>query len=146
VVERLMDRLRLRKESLQHEASSRSTGTDTDDVFVSKRGVPSALVSVPLRYMHSPAEMVDLRDVENVIDLIEAFARSLKEEDRFHHDLLPSGDSPGRRCAKSELLVLPHDAECHLERLLVVQARIDVRAIRAVQVRSARPLRHRHTR
>jgi putative aminopeptidase FrvX len=90
VVERLMQVAAEKGIPVQHEASSRSTGTDTDDVFVSKRGVPSALVSVPLRYMHSPAEMVDLRDVENVIDLIEGFARSLKEEDRFHHDLLPS--------------------------------------------------------
>lgn len=89
VVERLMQTAAEGGIPLQHEASSRATGTDTDDVFISKRGVPSALVSVPLRYMHSPAEMVDLRDVEHVIDLVEAFARSLKADDRFQLNLIP---------------------------------------------------------
>lgn len=83
VVERLMQVADAAGIPLQHEASSRSTGTDTDDVFVSKRGVPSALVSIPLRYMHSPTEMVDLRDVEHTIDLVEAFARSIRSDDTF---------------------------------------------------------------
>ncbi|MFR4437152.1 MAG: hypothetical protein ACLT8C_05625 [Akkermansia muciniphila] len=41
---------------LQHEAAGRRTGTDTDSIYVSRDGVASALVSVPLRYMHSPVE------------------------------------------------------------------------------------------
>jgi endoglucanase len=59
-------------------ASSRSTGTDADAFHVSRAGIPSAVVSVPLRYMHSPVEMVQLDDVENAAKLIAAFARRLE--------------------------------------------------------------------
>lgn len=54
----------------QRLASSRSTGTDTDAFAYSNGGVPSALISLPLRYMHTTVEMVDKADVENVIRLI----------------------------------------------------------------------------
>jgi putative aminopeptidase FrvX len=59
-------------------ASSRSTGTDADAFHLSRAGIPSAVVSVPLRYMHSPVEMVQLSDVENAAKLIAAFARRLE--------------------------------------------------------------------
>jgi putative aminopeptidase FrvX len=59
-------------------ASARATGTDADAFHVSRAGVPSAVVSVPLRYMHSPVEMVQLDDVENAAKLIAAFARRLE--------------------------------------------------------------------
>jgi endoglucanase len=68
---------------LQHEASSRFTGTDTDDIFVSRTGVPSALVSLPMRYMHSTVEMVDLADVDAVVRLLTAFAMSVEAVDAF---------------------------------------------------------------
>lgn len=68
---------------IQHEASSRYTGTDTDDVFVSKSGVASALVSLPMRYMHSTVEMVDLQDVEHCIALLTAFAQSITSTNMF---------------------------------------------------------------
>ena len=58
-------------------ASARYTGTDADAVHVSRGGVPTAVVSIPLRYMHSPVEMVQLDDVENSARLIAAFARRL---------------------------------------------------------------------
>jgi endoglucanase len=58
-------------------ASARSTGTDADAVHLSRAGIPTAVVSVPLRYMHSPVEMVQLDDVENTARLIAAFARAL---------------------------------------------------------------------
>ena len=64
---------------LQHEASSRTTGTDTDTIFQSKQGIPSALISIPLRYMHSTVEMVDLRDVEHCIRLLKEFVVELKD-------------------------------------------------------------------
>ncbi len=54
----------------QRLASSRSTGTDTDAFAYSNGGVPSALISLPLRYMHTTVEMVHKEDVENVIKLI----------------------------------------------------------------------------
>ncbi len=55
---------------LQREASSRTTGTDTDAFAYSNGGVPSALISLPLRYMHTTVEMAHKSDVENVIKLI----------------------------------------------------------------------------
>jgi len=58
-------------------ASARSTGTDADAMHTSRSGLPSAVVSIPLRYMHSPVEMVQLDDVENTARLLAAFARRL---------------------------------------------------------------------
>lgn len=72
---------------LQHESSSRYSGTDTDVIFHSRDGIPSALVSLPLRYMHSVVEMVDLRDVQKVIDLLSAFVLSVSADERFHAKL-----------------------------------------------------------
>ncbi|MEO0472158.1 MAG: M42 family metallopeptidase, partial [Bacteroidota bacterium] len=54
----------------QREAASRSTGTDTDAFAYSNMGVPSALISLPLRYMHTTVEMAHRNDVESVIKLI----------------------------------------------------------------------------
>ena len=58
-------------------ASARATGTDADAFHVSRGGIPSAVVSVPLRYMHSPVEMVQLDDVDAAARLIAAFCRRL---------------------------------------------------------------------
>lgn len=90
VVERLMQCAEAEDIPIQHEASSRSTGTDTDDVFVSRAGVPSALVSVPMRYMHSTVEMVDLEDVESCVRLLVAFARSIRRDDSFMARIIPA--------------------------------------------------------
>jgi endoglucanase len=83
VVKRLMEVAEREGIGLQHEASSRFTGTDTDDIFVSRTGVPSALVSLPMRYMHSTVEMVDLADVDAVVRLLTAFAMSVEAVDAF---------------------------------------------------------------
>jgi len=58
-------------------ASGRGTSTDADAIQISRSGVPTGLVSIPLRYMHSPVEMVDLNDVEAAVELIAAFAARL---------------------------------------------------------------------
>jgi endoglucanase len=58
-------------------ASARSTGTDADAFHLSRAGIPSAVVSVPLRYMHSPVEMVQLDDVDHTARLLAAFAGRL---------------------------------------------------------------------
>jgi putative aminopeptidase FrvX len=55
---------------IQRQAASRSTGTDTDAFAYSNAGVASALISLPLRYMHTTVEMVHKKDVDSVIDLI----------------------------------------------------------------------------
>jgi putative aminopeptidase FrvX len=59
-------------------ASGRSTSTDADAIQISRSGIPTGLVSIPLRYMHSPVEMVDLADVEATVELIAAFAARLR--------------------------------------------------------------------
>jgi endoglucanase len=59
-------------------ASARYTGTDADAFHISRGGIPTAVVSIPLRYMHSPVEMVQLDDVENAAKLIAAFAQRLE--------------------------------------------------------------------
>ena len=61
-------------------ASARYTGTDADAFHLSRGGIPTAVVSIPLRYMHSPVEMVQLDDVENAAKLIAAFARRLEPD------------------------------------------------------------------
>ncbi|MCX8209900.1 MAG: M42 family metallopeptidase [Lewinella sp.] len=58
------------KIDIQREAASRATGTDTDAFAYSNGGVPSALISLPLRYMHTTVEMAHKDDVEGVIKLI----------------------------------------------------------------------------
>jgi putative aminopeptidase FrvX len=64
-------------------ASGRATGTDADAIHLSRGGVPTGLVSIPLRYMHSPVETVQMDDVENAAKLIAAFARRLSPDLRF---------------------------------------------------------------
>ena len=64
-------------------ASARYTGTDADAVHLSRGGIPTGVVSIPLRYMHSPVEMVQLDDVENTAKLIAAFAQKLTADLSF---------------------------------------------------------------
>ena len=65
------------------EAASRDTHTDAEAIFNSHRGVATGLVSVPLRYMHSPNEMVLIEDVENTARLLAAFCRRTRKEMDF---------------------------------------------------------------
>jgi endoglucanase len=58
-------------------ASARFTGTDADAIHISRSGIPTGLISLPLRYMHSPVELVQLDDVANGAKLAAAFARRL---------------------------------------------------------------------
>lgn len=64
-------------------ASARSTGTDADAIHVSRGGVPTGLVSVPLRYMHSPVEVVQVDDIENTARLLAAFAMRIPADATF---------------------------------------------------------------
>ena len=83
VVKRLMTVAKSKKIPIQHEASSRYTGTDTDSIFYQRSGIPSALISLPQRYMHSVVELVDLDDVEHCVDLMVEFVLSIKPSDDF---------------------------------------------------------------
>jgi len=65
------------------EAASRDTRTDAEAIFNAHRGVATALVSVPNRYMHSPNEMVTLSDLDQTARLLAAFVRRLKPDTDF---------------------------------------------------------------
>ena len=68
----------------QLEADPRPTGTDARAIQMGRGGVATGLVSVPLRYMHTPSEVVDLEDVERTVQLFVAFAQSLQKGDYAH--------------------------------------------------------------
>jgi putative aminopeptidase FrvX len=69
----------------QRDAASRSTGTDTDAFAYANGGIPSALISLPLKYMHTTVEMVAIKDVESVIQLILATLRALTPKTSFKY-------------------------------------------------------------
>lgn len=69
----------------QREASSRVTGTDTDAFAYSNGGVPSALISLPLRYMHTTVEMADKKDIENVCFLILETLKKIEYRHNFKY-------------------------------------------------------------
>ncbi len=69
----------------QRQASSRSTGTDTDAFAYSHQGVPSVLISIPLRYMHTTVEMSHKKDVENVIKLILETLQKIEHNHNFKY-------------------------------------------------------------
>jgi len=83
VVARLEQVARTARINLQHEAMSATGGTDTDVIFWTRGGIPSALVSLPNRYMHSPVELVSLKDLEHIPQLLAAFTQSLKKDEQF---------------------------------------------------------------
>ena len=69
----------------QRQAASRSTGTDTDAFAYSGKGVASALISMPLRYMHTTVEMCAKSDIENVIKLIYESLQNIKDGQDFRY-------------------------------------------------------------
>jgi putative aminopeptidase FrvX len=73
VLKMLIEVAEKNKIDFQRHASSRSTGTDTDAFAYSNEGVPSALISLPLKYMHTTVETVSKDDVEQVINLMYEF-------------------------------------------------------------------------
>jgi endoglucanase len=83
VVARLEEVARKKKIKLQHEAMSATSGTDTDAIFWTRGGIPSALISLPNRYMHSPVELISLDDLAQIPELIAAFALSVKSGEEF---------------------------------------------------------------
>ena len=74
VVARIEAVAKAKKIPLQHEAMSSTSGTDTDAIFWTRGGIASALISLPNRYMHSPVEVVSLKDLKQIPQLMAAFA------------------------------------------------------------------------
>lgn len=65
------------------ESLGKGTGTDADAIHLSRSGVPTGLISIPCRYMHSPVEMVSLEDIDAAARLIAALAQRLKPDVSF---------------------------------------------------------------
>lgn len=74
----------LEKIRLQREATSNTTGTDADEIFWLRGGIPTGLLGLPTRYMHSPGEVIDLRDLESLPKLTAAWLRHLGTKERFN--------------------------------------------------------------
>src|SRR4051812_14608659 len=83
VVARIESVAKGKKIPLQHEAMSNTSGTDTDAIFWTRGGIASALISLPNRYMHSPVEVVSLKDLELIPQLLAGFVESLKKREEF---------------------------------------------------------------
>jgi endoglucanase len=66
-----------------YEIYSRVTSTDADEIHPARAGIPTGLLSIPTRYLHSPNEICDLGDVESVVRLIVAFAKRLTPGQSF---------------------------------------------------------------
>ena len=83
--EKILNTAAAKEIPFQRLASSRYTGTDTDAFAYSNGGVASALISLPLRYMHTTVEMVHKDDVENVIRMIYETLLEIKPEENFSY-------------------------------------------------------------
>jgi len=59
----------------QHEVMGGPTGTNADNIVTTRAGVPTGLVSIPLKYMHTPVEVVSVSDIEQTARVIAEFAR-----------------------------------------------------------------------
>jgi putative aminopeptidase FrvX len=81
----IIDAATKNKIPFQRAAASRATGTDTDAFAYAVGGVPSALISLPLRYMHTTVESVHKDDVENVIKLIFQSLKTIKNNQDFKY-------------------------------------------------------------
>ena len=84
IYDRLLATAKQLKLPHQLDADPRPTGTDARALQMGRGGVATGLVSVPLRYMHTPSEVVDLADVEACVKLFTAFAQSLAKGDYGH--------------------------------------------------------------
>jgi endoglucanase len=81
----IVDTAEKKKIPIQKSAASRSTGTDTDAFAYSNGGVPSGLISLPLRYMHTTVESANIEDVENVIKLIYEVLLNINPKDSLKY-------------------------------------------------------------
>ena len=84
VFDRLLKAAKKLRIPYQLEADPRPTGTDARAIQMGRGGVATGLISVPLRYMHTPSEVVDLEDVERCIQLLVEFSRGLEKGDYAH--------------------------------------------------------------
>ncbi len=83
VFDKLVKTAEARKVPYQVDPSPKATGTDANVIQLTRSGVAAALVSVPLRYMHTPVETISLKDLENTARLLAAYIETLQPGDDF---------------------------------------------------------------
>ncbi len=88
--QRLVDTCRILEMNFQSEPMSSGAGTDAFAIEISRAGIPTVLVAVPCRYMHTPVEMVDIKDVERTGRLLAQFIANLDEQ--FIEELIPKSE------------------------------------------------------
>jgi endoglucanase len=87
LVERLRKVAKRGKIDLQIEAFSTTGGTNAYAIYTANGGVPSALLSIPTRYMHSTVEMLDIRDLQHTAEVLGAFCADVKKGELFKADV-----------------------------------------------------------
>ncbi len=112
VFERLVAAAEAEEIPYQIEAEPGPTGTDARAIQISQSGVPTGLVSIPLRYMHTPNETICLTDVENTIRLLVRFALDLEVDASFVPGVSPAVERPARRKPQK-----PLDAERAIKKM-----------------------------
>ena len=81
VSDKLLSLAKDREIPYQIEVLGGRSGTDGDDIMTSREGVATGIVSLPLKYMHTPVEVIDLRDAESIVKLLSAWVMSFGEEE-----------------------------------------------------------------
>jgi putative aminopeptidase FrvX len=83
VVERLEAVAKKKKIPVQFSTDPRGTGTDADAIFLQRGGIPCASLGLPNRYMHSPVELIHLKDLEQLAQLMASFCIDVKKGEKF---------------------------------------------------------------
>ena len=83
VYARLVEVAKKKKIPYQVAAAGGGTGTDANVIQLTRAGVATGLIGLPLRYMHNPCELLQLDDLENTVALLTAFVESVKESDNW---------------------------------------------------------------
>ena len=83
IVDRIRAVARARKIPLQTALDPNYTSTDADAISVARGGIPTACLGLPNRYMHTPVETIDLKDLDHLVRLLAAFAGSLVKGEKF---------------------------------------------------------------
>ena len=83
VFDLLLSAAKAKKIPYQVASAARGTGTDANAMQLSRGGMATGLLSVPLRYMHTPNELLSLQDLENTARLLAAFCANLNKDQDF---------------------------------------------------------------
>ena len=81
----VLDTAEEKKIPFQRDVATRGTGTDTDAFAYSNAGVPSALITIPLRYMHTTVETLSLEDLDNAVTLLAECLKKMSPDFNFKY-------------------------------------------------------------